>query len=186
MNRPGRLAVLTLALLAAWSVWWLRHLQTAPIPGHTATTHRIDYTMEKFEVTAMDATGKPQYHLRAEGMMHYADDDSSEFLQPRVESTAANSVPLRFQGERGWMASQGDEIRLLGAVRIEGSGKRPFTLLTRDVSFRPDTGIAETTAAAELSSPGLHVSTVGLRVHIDQQRVEFLAKVHGRYDTAAH
>jgi LPS export ABC transporter protein LptC len=142
--------------------------------------------MEKFAVTAMDATGKPQYHLQAEGMMHYADDDSSEFLQPRVESIAENSTHMRLEGERGWMAAQGDEIRLLGAVRIEGFAKQPFKLLTRDVSFKPDANVAETAAAAELTSAGLRVSTVGMRVHIDQQRVQFLAKVHGRYDASSH
>jgi lipopolysaccharide export system protein LptC len=186
MIRPGRLAVLTLALLATWSVWWLRHLQTASAPGHTATTHRIDYTMEKFEVTAMDAAGKPQYHLQAENMMHYADDDSSEFLQPRVESIAKNNTHLRLEGEHGWMAAQGDEIRLLGAVRIEGFAKQPFTLLTRDVSFKPDDSLAETQAATELTSAGVRVSAVGMRVHIEQQRVQLLAKVQGRYDATAH
>ncbi len=186
MIRPGRLAVLTLALLAAWSVWWLRHLQTAPVPGHTATTHRIDYTMEKFEVTAMDIAGKPQYQLQAESMAHFADDDSSEFLHPRVESIAENNTRLRLEGERGWMASQGDEIRLLGAVRIEGFAKQPFKLLTSDVSFKPDDSVAETEAAAVLTSAGLRVSTVGMRVHIDQQRMQLLSKVHGRYDAAPH
>lgn len=186
MIRPGRLAVLALALLAIWSVWWLRHLQTAPAPGHSATTHRIDYTMEKFEVTAMDAAGKPQYHLRAENMTHYADDDSSEFLQPRVESIAKNNTRLRLEGERGWMASRGDEIRLLGAVRIEGFAKQPFTLLTRDVSFNPDDSLAWTDAAAELTSAGLRISAIGMRVHIDQQRVQLLAKVRGRYDVTTH
>jgi len=186
MIRPGRLAVLILALLATWSVWWLRHLQTASAPGHTATTHRIDYTMEKFEVTAMDAAGNPQYHLQAEKMLHYADDDSSEFLQPHVESIAKNSSHLRLVGERGWMAAQGDEIRLLGAVRIEGFAKHAFTLLTRDVSFKPDDSIAATDAAAELTSAGLRISAVGMRVNIDQQRMQLLAKVHGRYDASAH
>lgn len=186
MIRPGRLAVLALALLAAWSVWWLRHLQTAPAPGHTATTHRIDYTMEKFELTAMDATGKPQYRLQADGMSHFADDDSSEFTQPRVEYIANNSEHLRLEGERGWMAAHGDEIRLLGAVRIEGFAKQPFTLLTRDVSFTPDDSLAETTAAVEVTSAGLRVSAVGMRAHIDQQRVQLLAKVHGRYDATSH
>jgi LPS export ABC transporter protein LptC len=186
MIRPGRLAVLVLALLATWSVWWLRRLQTASAPGHTAMAHRVDYTMEKFAVTAMDTAGKPQYHLQAENMMHYADDDSSEFLQPRVESIAKNSTHLRLVGERGWMAAQGDEIRLLGAVRIEGFAKQPFTLLTRDVSFTPDDSLAETEAAAELTSAGLRISTVGMRIHIDQQRVQLLAKVHGRYDASSH
>lgn len=186
MIRSGRLAVLALVLMATWSVWWLQHLQTAPAPGPAATTHRIDYTMEKFEVTAMDVAGKPQYHLQAEHMMHYADDDSSEFLQPRVEYIAKNSTNLRLEGERGWMAAQGDEIRLLGAVRIESFAKQPFKLLTRDVSFKPATSVAATEAKAELTSAGLRVSTVGMRVHIDQQHVQLLSKVHGRYDPAAH
>lgn len=186
MIRPGRLAVLALALLAAWSIWWLRQLQTAPPPGHTAATHRIDYTMEKFEVTAMDAAGKPQYHLQADSMTHYADDDSSEFVRPRVDYIADNSTHLRLVGERGWMASQGDEIRLLGAVRIEGFAKQPFTLLTRDVSFKPDDSLAETKAAIELTSAGIRVSAVGARVYIDQERVQLLAKVKGRYDASAH
>ena len=186
MIRTGRLAVLALALMAVWSIWWLRHLQTAPPPETAATTHRIDYTMEKFEVTAMDAAGKPQYHLQAEHMMHYADDDSSEFTQPRVEYIAEDSTNLRLEGERGWMAAKGEEIRLLGAVRIEGFAKQPFKLLTRDVSFKPATSVAETDAKAELTSAGLRVSTVGMRVNIDQQRVQFLSKVHGRYDAASH
>ncbi len=186
MMRPGRLAVLALALLAAWSIWWLRHLQTAPPPGRTASAHRIDYTMEKFDVTAMDASGNPQYHLQADSMTHYADDDSSEFVRPRIEYIAKNSTDLRLEGERGWMASQGDEIRLLGAVRIEGFAKQPFTLLTRDVSFKPDDSVAETQAAVVLTTAGVRVSAVGLRVDIDQERVQLLAKVQGRYDATSH
>jgi lipopolysaccharide export system protein LptC len=186
MIRSGRLAVLALALMAVWSVWWLRHLQTAPAPEHAAAPHRIDYTMDKFEVTAMDGAGKPQYQLQAESMTHYADDDSSEFQQPRVEYIANNSTNLRLEGERGWMAAQADEIRLLGAVRIEGFAKRPFKLLTRDVSFKPDDSLAETNAPTELTSAGLRISAVGMRVYIDQQRVQLLAKVQGRYDATSH
>ena len=184
MNRPGRLAVVALALLAAWSVWWLRHLQSAPPTGQRAAAHRIDYTMDKFEVTAMNAMGRPQYRLHADSMLHYADDDSSEFLQPRVESVDKPDSPLRLRGERGWMASGGDEIRLLGAVRIEGVAKQPFTVLTRDVSYKPDDGLAETQAAAELTSTGLQIRSVGMRVYIEQKRVQFLSKVHGRYEAS--
>jgi lipopolysaccharide export system protein LptC len=84
------------------------------------------------------------------------------------------------------MASHGDEIRLLGAVRIEGFAKRPFTLITRDVSFKPDDSLAETRAPAEFTSAGLRLSCVGMRVYIDQQRVQLLAKVQGRYDATSH
>ena len=186
MMRPGRLLVLALAALAAWSVWWLRQLQTTTSLGHAAPTHRIDYTMDKFELTAMDPVGKPQLRLQAGTMTHFADDDSSEFLQPRVEYIAQEHTPLHFIAERGWMASQGNEIRLLGAVRIEGSDPHPFTLISRDIQFKPDQSLVTTAAAVELKAPGLHVTAVGMRIYVDQQRVQFLSQVQGHYDDVAH
>lgn len=186
MMRPGRLLVLALAALAAWSVWWLRQLQTTTSPEHAAPTHRIDYTMDKFELTAMDPTGKPQFRLQAGAMTHFADDDSAEFLQPRMEYIAKDRAHLRFNAERGWMASQGNEIRLLGAVRIEGTEQHPFTLISRDIKFQPDQNLVTTAATVELKSPGLHVTSVGMRIYIDQQRVQLLSQVQGRYDDVAH
>ncbi len=186
MLQPGRLMVLALALLAIWSVWWLRRLQTTPARGPAATAHRIDYTMESFAVTAMDADGKPLYRMFADGMTHYADDDSSEFSHPHVEYIVKNSTQMHLSGEQGWMAAQGSEIHLLGAVRMDGYAKQPFTLLTRDVIFKPDDSLVETAAAAVLTSGGMHVSAIGVRVHINQKSVQLLAKVQGRYDAPSH
>jgi len=186
MNAYGRLLLVALAALAAWSVWWLRNLQTATTTERGALAHRIDYTMDKLELTAMDTQGKPHYRLQALSMAHFADDDSTEFQQPHVDYINKDGSHLQLSAARGWMASRASEIRLLDGVRIDGHGQRPFTLTTRDVQIFPDQNLVTTDAATQLTAPGLQVSAVGMRVHTDQQRVQLLSRVRGRYDARIH
>lgn len=186
MNGYGRLLLVALAALAAWSVWWLRSLQTISGTDRGAVAHRIDYTMDKLELTAMDTQGKPHYRLEASSMAHFADDDSTEFQQPRVDYINKDGSHLQLSAARGWMASRATEIRLLDGVRIDGHGQRPFTLTTREVQIFPDQNLVTNNVPTQLTAPGIQLSAVGIRVHTDEQRVQLLSRVRGRYAARPH
>ncbi len=48
--------------------------------------HEPDYFVEGFAVTRLNATGEPVFRMSAERLVHFPDDDSSEFDAARLVS----------------------------------------------------------------------------------------------------
>ncbi|MDH5472655.1 MAG: LPS export ABC transporter periplasmic protein LptC, partial [Gammaproteobacteria bacterium] len=73
--------VLVLALLS----WWLQDLwQETPIVHTIKEEHFPDYFMENFTITTMNKQGQPSYILTAKRLDHFADDDTTEIIQPHI------------------------------------------------------------------------------------------------------
>ena len=69
---------LLLTLLAGVSVWLDRVTQQEPVARTDKTRHEADFSADKITLHRFDQTGKIQYVLVADSMVHYADDESSE------------------------------------------------------------------------------------------------------------
>ena len=76
--------VIVLTLLAGVSVWLDRVTQQDPVAKTDKTRHEADFSAERITLHRFDPTGKVQYILVADSMLHYADDESSELKNPRL------------------------------------------------------------------------------------------------------
>ncbi len=177
---------LVLLLIAVFSWWLLRQVQTTADSGDNDAAHQRDYYFEDFVITAMDQQGKPRHRLRATSMSHFPDNGSNEVTAPDMEIYAADSPPWQVSAERGWVSSEGKDIRLLGKVSIQRAGAAgidPVQLWSTDLHIRPDSKYAETSGKVRVISTGIEVESIGMRAFLDEGRVELLSRVRGKYET---
>lgn len=175
------------ALMAlATFTWWLQHLvkPAATIPSEHAARHEADYSMETFTVTEMDATGAMHYRLQAESMEHYTDDGSARLVKPQVHFFSRARVPWTLLAEEGTVSADNKEIHLNGAVLIErpaSATQAPLRLTTRNVLIHPHDEVAETRERVMLEDPLNTTRAVGMRVNMNDEHVQLLSQVQGRY-----
>jgi len=189
MNRFAHLLkpLLWLALLAAIATvtWWLQHLvEPGATPAGRAVRHDADYTMETFTVTEMDAAGATHYRLQAESMEHYADDGSARLIKPQVRFFSRERVPWTLVAEEGTVAANGNEIHLNGAVVIErpaSANQALLRLTTSNVLIHPHDEVAETREHVMLQDPLNTTRAIGMRVQMNDEHVQLLSQVQGRY-----
>jgi lipopolysaccharide export system protein LptC len=117
MRERGTL-VMSLVLLgglAAGSYWLAERARlTDVVPRKVG--HDVDYSADKITLTRMDETGRAQYVIDAQALIHYADDDSGELTQPRLIGAKRDRPEMRVRADLGKTTSEGEEVRLYGNV----------------------------------------------------------------------
>lgn len=177
---------LALVLLAAFT-WWLQNLvEPLPVLPERKTTHRMDYSMEKFTVTEMNHTGQPHYRLQASFMEHFPDDDSAHLVAPQVMFYNQQRTPWTLRADEGTISADNKEINLLGNVVIERAStalEGPLRIATRDVLIRPHEQYAETKAPLTLVDSLNTTRATGMRMFVREEHVQLLSQVQGAYAT---
>ncbi|MCL4316473.1 MAG: LPS export ABC transporter periplasmic protein LptC, partial [Gammaproteobacteria bacterium] len=123
--------------------------------------------------------------LRAQRMLHYPDDGSTEFIQPLLTVFQVDAPPWEVQAERGTLAQDQDKVWLMDAVRIENPEAAPhlrWRLDTRDLHVKVDEEYAETAQPVTIVGATSVTHAVGMRVFLKEGRVQLLAKVKGTYE----
>lgn len=109
------LSVVLLGGLAVGSYWFAQQARLTDgvvrKPGHD-----IDYTADGVTLTRMDEAGRAQYVIDAKKLVHYADDDSGVFTQPRLVGAKADRPEMRVRADVGETTREGQEVRLSGNV----------------------------------------------------------------------
>jgi len=115
----NRLAVVAVLVALAALSWWLPNALT-PRSGLFGgeSRHDPDYTIDNFTATEMNAQGQRKHELRAVKLMHYADDDSADLMQPYLVQFAPGVAPVHTRADRGRLSPGGKEILMQGNVRV--------------------------------------------------------------------
>jgi lipopolysaccharide export system protein LptC len=164
---------------------WLLYISAPPEDQRAARRHAPDAIMDEFTATGMGANGLPEHRLRAQRMLHYPDDGSTEFIQPLLTVFQQDAPPWQVQAERGLLAKGRDSVWLQDAVRIENPEAEPrlrWRLDTRDLHVKVDEEYAETAQAVTIVGATSITRAVGMRVFLKEGRVQLLAKVKGTYE----
>jgi lipopolysaccharide export system protein LptC len=141
--------VLALILAAvAIFAWWQRSgIERDEDTRTHSSDRRPDYTVDSFNATIMDATGRPDRRLSAQELRHYPDDDSTELDQPRLTLFNPGAPPWLIQSESGWVSADGEEVLLSGEVSIDrepDAASRALQLRTDELLVIPGDDYAET------------------------------------------
>lgn len=184
---PARNLLMVLLLVAAaLSSWWLyQQVQPSEPVRSPLAAHEPDYFFEDFVLTSMNAEGKPKHKLSGSRMVHFPDDDTTEIDQPELE-IYINLIPTwKIVANHGWISSGGDEVRLDGNVRIQRYGLQEedaIHVVTEVMLVKPDQEYAETDHQVVVTGRSMQIQAVGMRVYLDEGRVELLSQVKGVYD----
>lgn len=180
------LLVTGLALGTAWLLHDLGSEDRRRAGG--AEAHRPDAWMERFESMTTDTAGTQRERLRAERMVHFADDGSSELAHPELEFYNEDPRPWRVRSETGWVSGDGTVVILSGPVTIwreAADGRREFELLTRDLRVLPEARYAETDAPVTIRHAGTETQAVGMRADLGVDKLELMKDVRSRYENQA-
>lgn len=176
-------------VLAALGTFWLLHVleleaQHKPLPDDFAVP---DYTLKQFNLLSLNQDGTIQRQLQALDMVHF-DRADAQFVRPYLVGYEAGLPVLYAHSEYGSASSDGKLIRMLGQAwlwRYNAEGQRILELVSRDVTLVPDQEYAETAAYAELRTPGVETTGVGLRAFLQTNYLEFLSQVKSLYEPGA-
>ena len=186
MSRWWIAALLALALLG--SGWLFRQVESSA-PGNRAGGHEPDFYMTDFHSVAMDVQGRPERELRAGRMVHFADTGAQELTAPRLCFRLTEPKPWCVTSESGWVAGDGQTVRLLGEVHLwqrDGEGGSALDVYTRDVTVLPSREEARTEAPARIVGPWGEAEGVGMNLRLAASRLELLSRVRTRYDPQRH
>ena len=132
--------VIVLTLLAGVSVWLDRVTQQEPVARADKTRHEVDFSADKITLHRFDPTGKVQYILVADSMLHYADDESSELKNPRL-NYLNRPEPVWVESRFASVNKDGTTVVLTDEVlvrRAAHAGKPESTLRTEQMTVWPE------------------------------------------------
>ncbi|WP_153161177.1 LPS export ABC transporter periplasmic protein LptC [Zoogloea sp. 1C4] len=141
MNGRGHslFPLVVLTLLAGVSVW-LDRVTQQPAVARAEKAHEADFSADKLTVRRFDLTGKIQYVLVADRMVHYADDETTELVRPRL-NYLNRPEPVWVESNFARVNKDGDAVVLTDNVfvrRDATAGKPESTLRTEEMTVWPD------------------------------------------------
>ena len=142
MNSRGHslFPIIVLLLLAGVSVWLDRVTQQEETIKTDKSQHEPDFTADKLTLRRFDLTGKTQYILVADRMVHFGDDESTELTRPRLDYLN-RPEPVRMESDFATVSKDGDTVVLNDNVylrRAAQPGKPESTLRTERMTVWPD------------------------------------------------
>ena len=185
MSRLQFLIVLAVVLLiVAYGNWLIKTFQTTTGIGPREVRHEPDFFIEDVISTMMDAEGQPLYRLQASLLQHFPDDKSVALQAPQLEYYRKQLPPWTAKAEAGRVYDDGRQVFLDGAVSMHrpGTGKQPPTdMYTENLVVLPEDDYAETAARVKIISGKNQLKGTGMRVYLDEGRLELLANGEGIY-----
>ena len=178
-----RLALLLLLFLAVATGWFLQKPQSGN-PNAAAREQGPDMFADQIEVTIMNESGQPVYHITADHLVHSPHTERFELERPFIELKRATGDSWNITSERGQMTDKGDELWFLGSVNIQRQGDSPLHIQTTDLLVKPDEELAETENEASISAPQYKINAIGLKADFREGLLEFRSRVRGTIDVA--
>jgi lipopolysaccharide export system protein LptC len=173
-----------LAILAGFTSWWLNSLQQElPIHKLSMNAQLPDYTLKDFNTTRTDAEGRLKNRLTAEHLLHYPENNTM-IMAPDILFYQQGQVQWHVASEHGQVSADNKEVWLLGHAtlqRVTDNPAKRFDILSQNVHVKLDEEYAETHEPSTLLSATSTTNAVGMKIFMQQQRLELLSKVKGTY-----
>lgn len=179
------ITALIFAALGTLTFWLWNKLDEDAAKQARPKLHEPDYYLTNMVRNSMDEDGSLSSVLKADKVVHFPDDDSTELARPRMEIYNGSSNPWYVVADSGLLKSGNDVILLHGKVRIwrlDGVGNRELEVVTTELRVFPKVQYAETDNAATLTSPTSVTHTIGFKANFEHDRVELLERVRSHHE----
>ncbi len=129
---------------------------------------------EGFTFTRTQA-GRVEWEIRAKEAVYTEDRKTAEFHEIEAFFYPDNAGSLRLAGERGRLFTDTQDVELDGGVRLISS--KGYTLTTDHVKYTQTDRTIRTDAQVFIRGEGMAMSSVGMAIAIEDERLEFLSDV---------
>ena len=147
-------------------------------------THEPDYFVEHFALTRLDSMGRPSFTLTAERLKHFPDDDSTEYLRPRLVSLDPTKPKVTLTADRGNSTSEGIETHLHQNVVLTREGNEnnePLTISTEYILLLSNDDIARTDRFVKILNGSSVLTGVGMEFNNESRQLELHKQVRGTW-----
>jgi lipopolysaccharide export system protein LptC len=182
------LSLLCLAGLA----WWLWHSPPKELQDLLTETKEQSRSPSAYfidaETTQFDENGQPSYKLLAATIRYFekASDPSKPDVsidQPKVKFFMEDAPPWNATSDYAEGNEKQDQLQFIGNVVLKKNTKtgQVIQLKTAELTIKPNGRYAETDKPVIISDASGTTTATGLRVFLDDERIELLSNVKNRY-----
>ena len=182
------LPVLLMLLLGAMTLWLQFSIENRPAAEPAKNRHDPDAIAEKVAIARMDASGIAQYHLVAEKMVHFPDNDSMELTAPRFHKKDA-SAELTVSARRGTINQEVKEARFYDNVQLirrPDAGADSLQIRTQYMQVFMDKGVARTDRAVNIVNGPSTLAGTGMEYERESGHLTLLSAVKGKFNAPKH
>ena len=170
---------LTLLLTLTGLTIWLRYVTEQPeVRSDGKHRHDPDYIVHDATLRKIGQSGRLEYTLKADTVLHYPDDDSLEFFKPNLiytgdRNTGKPGPAVTVTADTGRVSENNERLDLDGNVQIHraASGKRLAMVgTTSTLTVFPNEEKAFTKAPVLVTEGGSWAKGVGMQMNLRDEK----------------
>ena len=184
MNSSKHISFIFLLLIGLGFSGWLyldANKQNETIHDHSNTPDGI---MENATMLRFDEQGQLLNRIQADKLTHFPGNDSTQIEKPNIILFKANAKPWTITAKQGLASEGSDVITLQKQVNIRqpaGPSNAPTVIKTEKLTYLPKQQLAKTDQFITLEQPGITVTSIGMKAHLDTSQIELLSEAKGKY-----
>lgn len=174
------LPVLPLIGILAMTYWLDQQAKPEAEASDRKLQHTPDAIVDQLQAVTLNLEGTPRFLMSAKQLVHYADDDSTELIEPNLTALASARPDVNMTALKGTLSSKGDIIELFDdveIVRAASKSRGELSIKTDYVKVIPDVETAETTHMVTVEEDKNHLSAVGMELDNRAQTLKLLSRV---------
>lgn len=179
-SRLLSIALITIAILTTWT---MLSYHSSEIQS-TSPAALPDAYMEIVTALIMDKQGKPSIKIVTPKMVHYLEDDRSEFSEPQLTIYRKSPQPWFITSKFAKALKGMEHVLFWDDVTIHHAADlaSPATVIkTPTLTVHPNAQTAETNDPITFVQPNLVVKAIGMFADINTGSIKLLSKARGEY-----
>jgi lipopolysaccharide export system protein LptC len=188
MSRQQLFVIGVLAVFAALTQWLLAFQRDQEAQPKPVITDRSDYTLQTFNLRAMDKKGVLSFELTAPSMARNPKDESMAVKSPTiwVEDRIGRRWDVR--ADTAWVRGDGDLIKLLGGTEARHTNTTQagenIVILTNSLNLLPNEKTLNTQDRVTIERTGSILMGLGLSADLNTKSFVIPADVKARFIVA--
>jgi len=185
MNRQQIYAIALLALFVALTQWLLAFQRDQEAQAKPIVTDRSDYTLETFNLRAMNKIGALAFEMKAPSMQRNPRDESMDVTRPTiwVEDRAGRRWDVR--ADRAWVRGDGDQIMLSGGIEARHDNAQTVSenviIRTNSMDLYPNEKTLSSEERVTIERTGSILMGLGLSANLNTKSFVIPADVKARF-----
>ena len=182
-------AVFPLAIMATLAAltFWLLHATALPEEIDTGKRrHDPDYVITGMELRKLNKQGQLLYVLTADESRHYADDDSTDVVNPKLVYLHPSRPIMTITAKTAQVSSEGETVYLRDDVRLKRDPTKTKAALygfMPELTVRPEEETAFTESPVEFYQGNSWLKGTGMQIDNRKQTYVLESQATGLFES---